>query len=84
MRKTITTALVGYLAFAGSALAVPDRVNGTITNIDLGKHEIVLSDGQSYTVPPNIKVDGLVKGARVAIVSEKLDGANVVQSISAS
>lgn len=81
MRACITIAFLGYMALAGSALAIPENASGTITAIDRGKHQLTLSDGQTYAIPDNIKSDGFKVGDRVAMNVEKQDGANIVQSI---
>jgi Cu/Ag efflux protein CusF len=82
MRAIVTTAFLGYMALTGSALAVPENATGTITAIDSGKHQITLSDGQTYAIPDNIKSEGFKVGDKVAVIVEKQDGANIVQSIS--
>lgn len=66
---------------AGSAWAEQTKASGTITDLDSGKHQLVLSDGQTYTLPANFKADGFKVGDRVAVVADKQDGANIVQQV---
>jgi hypothetical protein len=65
----------------GAALAVPTSVDGTITSLDKGKHQLVLDDGQTYSLQADVKADNLVVGDKVTVSSEQKDGANVVASI---
>jgi hypothetical protein len=65
----------------GTALAVPASVSGTIISLDKGKHQLMLDDGQSYSLQADIKAETLAVGDRVTVSSEKKDGVNVVASI---
>lgn len=66
----------------GAVLAVPTNVSGTITSLDKGKHQLVLDDGQTYSLQADIKADTLAVGDKVTVSSEMKDGVNVVASIS--
>lgn len=57
------------------------EVSGTITSLDKGKHQLVLNDGQTYSLQPDVKADDLTVGARVTVSTEKQDGVNMVRSI---
>jgi hypothetical protein len=83
----LLTAIVGSLAFSGSALAAStarevhqghpsiDRTDdGTIAAIDLGKGTITLKDGQTYAVPSTTDLSSLKTGDSVSVYyTEYLD-----------
>jgi hypothetical protein len=77
----LTLAASILLLGTGAGLAVPANITGTITSLDKGKHQVVLDDGQTYSLQADIKADNLAVGDRVTVSSEKKDGANVVASI---
>ena len=73
-----------FLALAGTTAALAEnvQVKGAVTNLDSGKHQVTLSDGQTYVMPENLKADGLKVGDKVTITAEKQDGANIVKTLS--
>lgn len=79
--KNILLAASLLILGTGAALAVPASVNGTITSLDKGKHQVVLDDGKTYSLQADIKADNLAVGDKVTVSSEQKDGANVVASI---
>ena len=84
MKMLLVPALVGVLsvpALAQSPGAENTQISGTITQIDSGKHQLTLSDGQSYTLPADMKTSTLKVGDKVAIAAQKQDGANIVRRI---
>ena len=82
MRKSLFPLVASILVLGtGAGLAAPTSVNGTITSRDKGKHQLVLDDGQTYSLQADIKADNLAVGDRVTVSSEQKDGANVVASI---
>ncbi len=82
MRKSLFSLVASILVLGtGVGLAAPTSVNGTITNLDKGKHQLVLYNGQTYSLQADIKADNLAVGDRVTVSSEQKDGANVVASI---
>jgi len=80
-RYLLAVATAVLVLGTGAALAAPANVSGTITSLDKGKHQLVLDDGQTYSLQADIKADNLAVGDRVTVSSEKKDGANVVASI---
>lgn len=82
MKTLLVSATAGFLALAAqAAFADETRITGTITSLDSGKHQIVLSDGQTYTLPADMQAGGFQVGDHVVITAEKKDGANMVQQI---
>jgi hypothetical protein len=82
MKNSLLTLAASILLLGtGAGLAAPANITGTITSLDKGKHQVVLDDGQTYSLQADIKADNLAVGDRVTVSSEKKDGANVVASI---
>lgn len=80
--RIVVAALCLALAGTTAVLAENVQVKGAVTNLDSGKHQVTLSDGQVYVMPENLKADGIKVGDQVTITAEKQDGANIVKSLS--
>ena len=76
-------ALVGAALFSTAALAATLSKTGEVKSTDITKHELVLSNGDTFELGSNIKIDKLKVGEKVAITYEMKDGkmlASKVQS----
>ena len=81
MKIFLVPAFAAILGLSPAFAAEQSQVSGTVTQLDSGKHQITLSDGQTYNLPADMQVPTLKVGDRVNITAEKQDGANVVQQI---
>ncbi|MBV9550773.1 MAG: DUF1344 domain-containing protein [Alphaproteobacteria bacterium] len=80
--KKLSIATTIVILGTGAAQADWSNVTGTITSIDKGKHQLMLNDGQTYSLRPDVKGDDLKVGARIIVSMEKQDGVNMVRSVS--
>jgi outer membrane lipoprotein SlyB len=75
MRKVLA-ALVASFAIAGAAVAAD--ADGTITRVDPEQMTIVLDDGKTYKLPPEMDMSEIVEGVEVIIAYEAKDGVNQI------
>jgi hypothetical protein len=66
MKIAILTALAS-LAFVGTAAA--GEMQGTVKSVDMAKHMITLDDGMSVMTGKDIKLDNVMKGDHVKIMT---------------
>lgn len=75
MRRVIAT-LVASFAFAAAAVAAD--ADGTVTRVDPEQMTIVLDDGKTYRLPPEMDMSAIAEGAEVIIAYEAKDGINQI------
>jgi outer membrane lipoprotein SlyB len=75
MRKVLA-ALVASFAIAGAAVAAD--ADGTVTKVDPQQMTIVLDDGKTYKLPPEMDMSGIAEGVEVIIAYEAKDGVNQI------
>ena len=66
--KTLLAAAIVSLALAPVALA--GEMTGTVKEVDMEKHMIVLEDGMSVTTNMDVKLDGVMAGDKVKIMTD--------------
>jgi hypothetical protein len=66
--KTLLAAAIASLAFMPAALA--GEMTGTVKEVDMEKHMIVLEDGMSVTTNMDVKLDGVMAGDKVKIMTD--------------
>ncbi len=75
MRKLIACVValtsVTFAAYAADA-------DGKITEVDAEKMTIVLDDGKTYSLPAEMDMSVVVKGAEVIIAYDRKDGVNQI------
>ncbi|OJU06740.1 MAG: hypothetical protein BGN87_17425 [Rhizobiales bacterium 65-79] len=69
MKKTAILAALATLAFAGAATA--GEMEGTVKTVNMGKHMITLTDGMSVMTNKDVKLDHVMKGDHVKIMTDK-------------
>jgi outer membrane lipoprotein SlyB len=75
MRKVLA-ALLASFAIAGAAVAAD--ADGTVTKVDPQQMTIVLDDGKTYKLPPEMDMSGIAEGVEVIIAYEAKDGVNQI------
>ena len=75
MRRVIAT-LVASFAFAAAAVAAD--ADGKVTRVDPEQMTIVLDDGKTYRLPPEMDMSAIAEGAEVIIAYEAKDGVNQI------
>jgi hypothetical protein len=68
MKIGFSTAVL-TLAFVGIAAA--GEMQGTVKSVDMGKHMITLDDGMSVMTNKDVKLDHVMKGDHVKIMTDK-------------
>lgn len=79
MKKLIVPVL-GLMVLASPSWAW-SQVTGNITNIDSSKRQIVLDNGQTYSLQSKVKMSSLAVGDKVSLNSEKKAGQNIVNKV---
>ena len=75
MRKLIVMA-AGFLAFATVAYA--ETTEGKITRVDSAAMTVVLDDGKTYKLPPEMDMSGIAAGIEILIAYDVNDGVNQI------
>jgi hypothetical protein len=78
MRKLIAAAGALMLMSAGALAAVTE---GEIRQVDLDALTIVLDDGKTYRLPPEIDMSVIAEGITVTIDYEARDGVNQIMDM---
>lgn len=81
MRKYTILALAGAFAMSTGAAWAWSDVSGTIDKIDTKAHEIVLDNGQTYSLEKKVRMGKLKKGEKVTLSWEEQKGKNVVNKV---
>jgi Cu/Ag efflux protein CusF len=80
MKKLFATfAALAILGAAGSALA--EEASGTIESVDPTQNQLVLQDGQTFTIGESASVEGLNPGSQVTLSYEEQDGQKVITDV---
>jgi hypothetical protein len=66
--KTILAAALASCALLSAAFA--GEMTGTVKEVDMEKHMIVLEDGMSVTTNMDVKLDGVMAGDKVKITTD--------------
>ena len=66
--KTILAAALVSCAIMSAAVA--GEMTGTVKEVDMEKHMIVLEDGMSVTTNMDVKLDGVMAGDKVKITTD--------------
>jgi outer membrane lipoprotein SlyB len=74
--RRIFAALLATYAFAGMAAAAD--TDGKITKFDPAAMTIVLDDGKTYKLPPEMDTSGIAEGVEVVIAYDSKDGVNQI------
>lgn len=74
--RRVVAAIVASFAIAGAAAAAD--ADGKITKIDPEKMTIVLDDGKTYRLPPEMDMSAIAEGVEVIIAYEARDGVNQI------
>ncbi len=70
------------LAATGTMAAVLTK-SGEVKTVDKAKHELVLSDGQTFELSKTVKADQIKTGTKVSISYEAKNGKNVASRVTA-
>lgn len=77
--KTLLAAAIASLALMPAALA--GELTGTVKEVDMEKHMIVLEDGMSVTTNMDVKLDGVMAGDKVKIVTDDKNMGTMVEKM---
>ena len=66
--KTILAAALASCVLLSAAFA--GEMTGTVKEVDMEKHMIVLEDGMSVTTNMDVKLDGVMAGDKVKITTD--------------
>jgi hypothetical protein len=77
--KTLLAAAIASLALMPAALA--GEMTGTVKEVDMEKHMIVLEDGMSVTTNMDVKLDGVMAGDKVKIVTDDKNMGTMVEKM---
>jgi hypothetical protein len=66
--KIAIIAALASLAFVAAAAA--GEMQGTVKSVDMGKHMITLDDGMSVMTNKDVKLDHVMKGDHVKIMTD--------------
>lgn len=78
MRKLFVAAGVLMLTSAGALAAVTE---GEIREVDLDALTIVLDDGKTYRLPPEMDMSVITEGVTVTIDYDSRDGVNQIMDM---
>lgn len=67
MKKTAGLAVLGMLL---SSVAFAGEMTGTVKEVDMTKHMIVLEDGMSVMTNESVKLDNVMAGDKVKIETD--------------
>jgi hypothetical protein len=68
LMKIALLAILASLAFIGTAAA--GEMQGTVKSVDMDKHMITLDDGMSVMTNKDVKLDNVMKGDHVKIMTD--------------
>lgn len=77
--KTLLAAAIASLALMPAALA--GEMTGTVKEVDMEKHTIVLEDGMSVTTNMDVKLDGVMAGDKVKIMTDDKNMGTMVEKM---
>lgn len=66
--------LAGIAALSTAAFAAAQTATGDVKSTDAAKHELVLSNGQTFEVGSKVKLEKFKAGDKVAVTYESKDG----------
>jgi hypothetical protein len=78
MKIAILTALT-TLTFVGAAAA--GQMEGTVKKVDMDKHMITLTDGMSVMTNKDVKLDHVMKGDHVKIMTDNMKMGTMVEKM---
>jgi len=82
LKKSIAPlVLAGMAALSTVAFAASQTATGDIKSTDTAKHELTLSNGETFVVGSKIKLDTLKPGEKVAITYAMKDGKMVASKV---
>lgn len=67
MKIAILTALASFVLIS---TATAGEMQGTVKSVDMGKHMITLDDGMSVMTNKDVKLDHVMKGDHVKIMTD--------------
>ena len=62
--------VMALASFALMSPALAGEMTGTVKEVDMEKHTIVLEDGMSVTTNMDVKLDGVMAGDKVKIMTD--------------
>ncbi len=77
--KTLLAAVIASLALMPAALA--GEMTGTVKEVDMEKHMIVLEDGMSVTTNMDVKLDDVLAGDKVKIMTDDKNMGTMVEKM---
>lgn len=77
--KTIICTAALLTAFLASGSAFAGEMKGTIKDVDKMKHTITMDDGMSVMANENVKLDNLMKGDNVTVMTDDKNMATAVE-----
>ena len=81
MKKMAAPALAALMVMSASFAWAWSDVTGTIDQINMKSHEIVLDNGQTYMVQKNVKLENFRKGEKVTLSVENEKGKNMANKV---
>lgn len=81
LKAASTLAIAALTALSATAYAAAQSKTGDVKSTDTAKHELTLSDGATFQVPSQMKLDKFKAGDKVAITYETKDGKMVASKI---
>lgn len=75
--KTLISAAIATMALAGFAHA--GEMEGTVKDVDMEKHMITMEDGTSLMTTEDVKLDGIMSGDTVKVMTDKDNMATMVE-----
>ena len=80
MRIIVAPALAAWIVTSAFSLSAND-LSGTIKNIDIPMRQVVLDDGNAYSVRRGINLSKFTVGERVTLHTEDVNGKNMVTKL---
>jgi Cu/Ag efflux protein CusF len=83
MSKKLVAPLVfaGLAALSTAALAATQTATGDVKSTDAAKHELTLSNGETFEVSTHVKLEKFKTGDKVAITYDTKDGKMVASKV---
>ena len=82
IRKFATALAIPAIAvLATSAFAANMTKSGEVKSVDVAKHELVLSSGDTFQLNQSIKADQIKAGTKVAVHYETKDGKMIASKV---
>lgn len=75
MRIILAATIALFLAVLG---AFAENAEGKIRKIDANAMTVVLDDGKTYKLPPEMDMSGIAEGTEILIAYEVKDGVNQI------